>query len=214
MSYCWKRKLGPLVIFIRTSWDENRELVEQCISVVLLKEKFGLARYVETLATSGPQKTWKIKRSLAQKQANEQKQDGGGGAYYTWGEDFSMKGGKPSYRIYIYEWSLANLCESRNRAHSNRSVYGLRDNRHGFVTFPRERTVFFKKNRCGRADCYQHDRSLLMVRFDFSHERIATIDSNGIRMWLWVVSVCVSTIYMCYHVIRSLYHCCLSLITL
>lgn len=64
--------------------------------------------------SSGLQRTYKIKRLLAQEQANDQKEDGGGGVRHSWGggKDFSMKErGKPSYRIYIHEQSRVSLCK-------------------------------------------------------------------------------------------------------
>lgn len=118
-----------------------------------------------------------------QKQANDQKQDGDGGAHHAWGrgKDFSMKGGKPSCRIYMSDLERAFTSRVERSAElfdcdRPRRVSAENDN-------------FFRKNRdYGCADCYQHNRLLLMVSLVFHAKYKKFIATVGELRVPWAVS--------------------------
>jgi len=68
-------------------------------------------------------------------------------------KDFSMKGGDP-LTGFIYTSSLAQVFASR--VVRSAGPVGSCGNRHDLVAFPWE-TAVFRKNRCGRVDCCQHN---------------------------------------------------------
>lgn len=124
------------------------------------------------------------------------------------------EGGGDPLTGFIYTSDLVRAFTSR--VVRSAGPVSLRGDSRGLVAFSREPAVF-RKYRCGCADCYQHNRLLLMVRLRYSREtrkkkssrRLTAKDCERLEPCRFVWANKHSVIMWLAHFIAALYSYCI-----